>query len=180
MLRREILRGPTSTGHETAARRLPFLDPMALRSRRWGMPEFDDLFDDLVPQGTVRFTLSKVFVRSDKPLVLVMKHAGEGNAAYKSARTRVAKELAAHSGSGDAEATRAVNVKLFATTVIEGWENCMGRNGEPLKYTPELGTEFLLAISKKAPDELNAAFLFAWNPDNFRGSPAATAAALGK
>lgn len=142
------------------------------------MSEFDGLFDDLVPRGTVRFTLSKVFVRSDKPLVLIMRHAGEGNAEYKNMRTRLVREIA--SSSGDAAAARALTVRIFAHTVIEGWENCISRDGKPMAYTPALGVEFLQAINDKAPDEIGAAFAYAYNPDNFRTSPAAAAEHLGK
>lgn len=144
------------------------------------MAEFDDLFDDLVPQGEVRFTLRNVFIRSDKPLVLVMRHAGDANAEYKSARAKIVREIESCARRNDADGIQAITIKLFAKTVITGWENCTGKDGAALAYTPALCAEFLTAIAKKAPDEIEPAFAHARNADNFRTSPAAAAEALGK
>ncbi len=137
---------------------------------------FDDLFDDLVPKGTVRFTLDAIFVRCDKPLVLIMKHAGESNPAYKSGRLKMVSELRARSGQ---EIDVAALIKLFAHTVITGWEN-VNDGGVAVPFTPTQCIELLMVIAKKAPDEINLAFAYARDASNFRGPIAAAADTLGK
>jgi hypothetical protein len=144
------------------------------------MQDLDELFDYLIPRGTARFTLSDVVVRCDRPLVLVMKHAGEGNAEYKSLNTKLTKEFDDASKRGDTEAMHALNARLFASTVIVDWENCIGSDGQPIAYTAEIGTRYLTALSKVAPGDLGLAYLYARNPRNYRGSPAEVAATLGK
>jgi len=141
--------------------------------------DFDDLFDDLEIKGTITYTLPGVFVHSDKPLALVMKHAGEANPAWKSMRAKTAAERLAIGGDDDKQ--RAYNMRVYAQTVIVGWENCNKKDGTPHPYSPATAIAlFQRLIAKDGADKLGMAFVAASDPANFRGSPAAAADALGK
>lgn len=141
--------------------------------------DFDDLFDDLEIKGTITYTLPGVFVHSDKPLALIMKHAGDANPAWKNMRAKTVAERVAI--GGDEEKERAYNLRVFAHTVIIGWENCNKKDGTPHPYSADLMIKlFQRLLEKDGADKFGMALLAAKDPSHFRGSPAAAADALGK
>ncbi len=141
--------------------------------------DFDDLFDDLEIKGTISHTLPGVFVHSDKPLTLIMRHAGDANPAWKSMRAKTVAERRA--AEGDESRQRDLNLRIFAHTVIVGWDNCNKRDGSPHPYAPATAVaRFQRLIAKDGIDKLGVAFLAAGDPANFRGSPEAASEALGK
>ena len=140
---------------------------------------YDDLFDDLAPQGTVRFTLDGVRVRSSKPVALVLRHAGESNTAFQNARRKADSQLKAHTGDATAEVLRPVLIGLFAKHVITGWENVVSADGNPTSYSADECEQFLTALAKRGPDIVDAMISFAFRADNFR-DPIGSAEALGK
>jgi hypothetical protein len=130
---------------------------------------FDDCFDDLVPQGTVRFTLDGVLVRSTKPAVLVLKHAGEANAPYFNARAKIDAQLKATTGDVTGNAMRPLLIPIFAKHVIAGWDNVNDEAGKPLAFNATVCAAFLTSLAAKRPDIVDRAFVFAMIPDNFTG-----------
>lgn len=141
--------------------------------------DFDDLFDDLEIRGTIEHTLAGVFVHSDRPLVLIMKHAGDANPAWKSARAKTVAERRA--ADGDDARMRAYNLRLYTQTVIVGWKNCNKKDGTPHPYTSTTAIAlFERLIAKDGADKLGQAYMAAGDPGNFRGSTAEAADALGK
>lgn len=142
---------------------------------------FDDdtLFGDLVPQGTIRVTLPEVLVRSDKPLVLVMRHAGESNHAFMNAKRKMDNSLRSFGDTPPPEVIRERLIGVFAKTVIVGWENANGKDGKPIPFSPDEVEACLLALVKrKRPDLVEKAMLPALKAEHF-AEGAGTAESLG-
>lgn len=127
---------------------------------------FDGLFDDLEARGTKPYTLPCVRVRSEREVVLHLKHAGHGNTAYRNAKRKLDQSMRGRVPT-DQEVLEAL-IPLFAAHVIAGWDHVHEPDGTPVKATPAKIGEFLSALVKKAPDKLDAAFGYALNPENYR------------
>lgn len=128
-------------------------------------------FDHLSPVKTARITLgATIRVPRDNPdpVVLVVRHAGDGNPAFMNANRSTPR------ASGRIPIYERM-ARLYAAHVIAGWENV----GDKV-YTPELGEEMLLALIRaKRVDILDYISAFVADADNF-GEPMASAADLGK
>jgi hypothetical protein len=138
------------------------------------MSLFDDAdFAHLTPSGTARYTLSAVNIPrgNPEPVVLIVKHAGEGNERYQSAIMK-----AARATGREAMKQRAT---IFAKHVITGWENVL-KDGKPVPYTWQDGEELLhkLIDAKRWEVEVAGLITFSRDPDNFQ-SPAVDAGDLG-
>lgn len=137
-------------------------------------------------RDTARFTLDPSLC-ADKPIVLIVKHAGRGNepfmaAAFKQASTR--QPVAGPSLAAD-QASREEDAELFAKHVIVGWENVPGA------YDARRGQDFLgVLIQPRQGGEKDADYgfrlaefdrlrIFCRNTANFR-DPAGSAEDLGK
>ena len=127
-------------------------------------------FDHLSPVKTARITLgSTIRVPRDNPnpVVLVVRHAGDGNPAFMNANRSTPR------------ATGRIPVyermaRLFACHVVVDWENVAET------YTPELGEQMLLALIRaKRTDVLDYLSAFTSDADNFT-EPMASAVDLGK
>jgi len=141
----------------------------------------DDMFDAQAPHGTVRYVLHGFFVRSDKPLTLIMRHAGHSNPAYMNARRKADLKLQAYGDSVPIDVTLDHVIPVFAQTVIVGWENAIGRDGKPIPCTPDEVEACLRSLSKRNADVVNRALGHAVPADHFRdvAAPMGTAEALG-
>jgi hypothetical protein len=143
------------------------------------MSNYNDLFNDLRPHGTVRFTLQGVNVRSQRPLVLIMQHAGESNPAFMNARRKAENQLRATAGDPTNEQTREALIPVFAETVIVGWEEVIGKDGQPIAFSPHEVESLLSVLNRKGAGDLIArAFNYALDADHFR-APLGTVEALG-
>lgn len=140
---------------------------------------FDGLFDHLEAHGTARFTLTGVKVRSEKDLVLIVKHAGHGNTAWLNAKRKLDAALKARAGAASDEEAIELIAPVFARTVVTGWENANGADGKQLQPTKENVTECLLAIGRKAPDLVSQLVDYAATAANFRDAPEVSAEQLG-
>lgn len=58
-------------------------------------------------------------------------------------RTELAKQLESEDESVREEATIKLNVRLFAQTILKGWENILDEDGEPVAYSTQAAEEFL-------------------------------------
>lgn len=133
----------------------------------------DDIFEYLAPRVTADYTLDGVHIpaENESPIVLVLEYAGKGSAYWNA--------LLKQKPLDDAEAATKRAATLFAKHAIAGWKN-VERDGKPVPYTPELGTEVLVKLVRaKREGKVDAAVSYALNPDNFR-APIIKAADLGK
>lgn len=129
-------------------------------------------FSHLRPTGTVKYTLSDVFVRCDKPLVLELEHAGDANKRYTAQKRKLdAKFSAATKHPGGADWVDAL-IPIFANTVVVGWENCLDENGQPEQCTPAQVTELLQEIAANSHEYVATLMSFAMKEANFRDAPA--------
>lgn len=140
---------------------------------------FDGLFDDLEARGTARFTLTGVKVRSDRDVVLIMKHAGHGNTAYLNARRKLDAQARARAGGMSGLEMLELLIPVFAKTVITGWEHVNEPGGGLTPATADNIVALLTALTKKAPDVVEQAFGYAMTAANFRDAPATSAEAVG-
>jgi len=146
---------------------------------------FLDLIAATMPTGTARFVLDTFPLGSDQAPVLIMRHAGDSNAAYASAVVKAANELRSRAaGSRITESkiaeSRSLDARLFAQHVLVGWENVCETPGTPTPFSPAKAEELLLAIAAKRPDVLTLITSFARDADNFRDASVPTGDALGK
>lgn len=144
-----------------------------------------DLFDDLpdiTPKGTITHKLPHVFVHSKEPLELELRFAStESNPEFASAYPAYEHQRMLLLQRGDKASARTLYHALMAETVVVGWKNCHKKDGTPHSYSPDVAKALFASIVKKGGgDELAEAFLRAQVADNFRESPAAIAASLGK
>lgn len=134
----------------------------------------DDLFSHLEPSETKEYVLHddlRIPQTSDKPLTLIVVHAGR-HSAY-------AKAIAKHPSLPDEEARIERTVRDIATHVIVDWKHCEV-NGESVKYSPDHGAQVLTKLLAKKRDEIvESLILYTRNPDNFR-KPIVKAADLKK
>lgn len=140
----------------------------------------DDMFEAQAPHGTVRYVLNGFHVRHPAPLALIMRHAGESNPAYMNARRKAELQLKAYGDAAPLATTLDLLIPVFAQTVIENWENAVGRDGKPIPYTADEGEACLRAIAKRSPDVVNRALGHAVPADHFRDAlPPGAVEALG-
>jgi hypothetical protein len=132
-------------------------------------------FDHLAPTKTARLTLSAIRVprTNESPVVLILKHAGDGNHAFTNARAKTPP------ASGRIPQYERV-ARLYAKYVIVGWEHVLDERGAPVEYTAELGEDMLVKlINAKRTGEIDMIAAFAGEADNFC-DPIVSASELGK
>ncbi len=121
--------------------------------------------DKLAPSGTVRYTLTDVVAEGcEASLVLVMKHAGDGNPGWENANRKLAIQRGASSGrTGGEESIRAL-IPLFAKHVMVDWENATET------YSIDAGAKLLTDLADNGGlDLVWGAMRYALEPQNFRG-----------
>jgi len=104
-------------------------------------------FDHLAPVKTFKITLPAIFRRprtAPKPITIEFRHAGEGTPEFLSERLKRAK--ATRDASPSREAKYEDVTKLWADTLIVGWEGALDDAGAPLPYTKALGAELFQAM----------------------------------
>ena len=119
---------------------------------------------------------------SNKPVVLVMKHAGETNRPYINAKRRVDSTLKSNSGPLQGARFRELLIPIFARHVIVGWENVVEDDGTTPPCTPEKIEEFLSFLASDeggGADIVEFAMGFAFEANNFRDAPIGDARDLG-
>lgn len=132
-------------------------------------------FDHLAPIKTARLTLSAIRVprTNESPVVLVLKHAGDGNHAFTNARAKTPP------ASGRIPSYERI-ARLYAKHVIVGWENVADDKGVPVAFTPELAEDMLIKlIHARRTGEIDLIAGFAGDADNFCDS-LVSAGELGK
>lgn len=127
-----------------------------------------DMFDAQAPVGTVRFVLNGFYVRSDKPMALIMRHAGESNPAYINARRKMDNLLKGYGDEIPPDVMRDHLIPVFAKTVIVDWENVIGRDSKPVPCVPDEVEALLRALAKRNGDVVFRAFNQAFPADHFR------------
>lgn len=153
------------------------------------MPKFNFLAH--APGGTAEYPWDTLSAAA-KPPIFIVKPASEANAAYQSLRFKTqndprvkatAKRLSAY----QLNETREYWAEIFAKTVVVSWTNVNEDDGTPAPCTPENVLEFLMALlvrlddgSQPLVEEFERFRSFCWNSDNFRDTPPAEVAALGK
>lgn len=63
------------------------------------------------------------------------------------------------------ESVRKKDSEVFANCIVTGWSDVIDEKGKPVKFTPKVCVEFLMAIPVDMFDELR---LFCMNIENFR------------
>ncbi len=153
------------------------------------MPKFN--FLAAAPSGTAKYSFDTLSSSANPP-VLTVKPAGEANPAYQSLRFKTQndpriKETRKKMTIYQRAQVREYWVDIFAKTVVTAWENVTDETGAPAPCTPENVTEFLMALLVRLDDgstplaeEFDRFTSFCWTSDNFRDTPPAEVAALGK
>lgn len=123
----------------------------------------DDPFDfsHLDPVGTIEHVLEGVHVprNNPEPVVLELRHAGDGNERYKKAM----KNAAAKGKIGEVEI-----VALFAKTVVVGWKNVKHLDGKDMPFSPNAATELLSRLlDHNRGDIVSRAYARAAEADRF-------------
>lgn len=127
------------------------------------------MFDAQAPQGTVRFTCTGFHVRSSKPIVLIMRHAGYSNEAYVQARRAADLKLVAYGENPPQEVLFDHIIPVFAQTVVTDWENVLGHDAKtPVPCVPDEVEALLRALAHKNRDVVTRAMAHATSADNFR------------
>jgi hypothetical protein len=108
-------------------------------------------------EATREFDLGISTVADGANLVLVVKHAGEGNKGYWNALIKRVNAMSAR-GAGRGKLTaeqldkaRAETAEIFATHVVTGWKNAV-EDGKPAPCTPEAVGRLLAALIAPPPD----------------------------
>lgn len=138
---------------------------------------------NLQPSGTVRFTLSGVRCPgAAADVVLILKHAGKGNAAWENAKRKIDAAIRARSGTATGETLIEEMLVPFAKFVVDGWENVLEDDGKPSQPTAAKYEEFLrYLLGEGGGDILDQALAYALTRANFRDlGPEPNAADLGK
>lgn len=133
------------------------------------------------PETTVRYPLDRLRIGHAEAPVLILKHAGESNVAYRDAMQKFG-ETNRHRGLRGVAAIalmRTSEAKIWADTVVAGWENVCEEPGKAAPCTPAKVEEFLLELQKSRLQIWKAMAAFAENEDNFAEYPSGTAGALG-
>lgn len=126
------------------------------------------------------YTLDSITLEgSDKPLVLILKHAGEGNDGYQNEKKKIDARLKAQSGSPTNRMIVTALIAAFAKHVVAGWENAV-EDGKPATCTPAKVQELLNAIVIDGLDIVDRLMGYALEPSNFRDQPALDPGDLGK
>jgi hypothetical protein len=132
-------------------------------------------FDHLAPTKTARLTLSAIRIprTNESPVVLILKHAGDGNHAFTNARAKTPPT------SGRIPSYERI-ARLYAKHVIVGWENVVDDKGVPIAFTHELAEDMLIKlIHARRMGEIDLIAGFAGDADNFC-EPLVSAGELGK
>lgn len=132
-------------------------------------------FDHLAPVKTARLSLG-LGVRTpgcDKPITLIVRHAGDGNPGWLNAvRTTPLAQ--------DQDGANARLAKLIAKHAIVGWESVTAPDGSSIPFTADAAEKLLLAfISAHRSDVVRYVHAYATEPDNFH-DPVPSAGDLGK
>lgn len=138
-------------------------------------------FDHLAPVKTHKIKLPSLFRwprTSPHPIEIEFRHAGDGTPEFKSERLKRAK--AQKDAPTTDEARYEQVVKLWADTLIVGWEGPLDTAGKPLAYTKALGFELFQAmIRAKRFDVIDWISSQITDADNFH-EPVALPEELGK
>ncbi len=123
----------------------------------------DKLFDfgHLEPVGTIDHTLVGVHIppSNPEPVVLELRHAGEGNERYMKA---------VKNASAKGKASEQVVVSIFAKTVVSGWRNVKMIDGRDVPFSPAAIEEMLLRLlDAKRGDIVSRALSRAAETDRF-------------
>lgn len=138
---------------------------------------------------TAKFTLDAVGdIGGGHPPVLVVRHAGESNAAYWNAVLKHANDTRNRAGGritkSSLEEDRTFEAKLFAKHVVTGWQFVHEDDGKggtrPVDFDSLKCEEFLLELVASAPDIYKLLRAFVADPDSFRTSQSIDGVALGK
>lgn len=134
--------------------------------------DFD--FSQIAPDKTAEITLfQEVRANCDEPIKLVVKHAGDGNPAFISARMKTA---AAKDRTDSYERT----ARLYARHVVVGWKNVNKADGSTWAFSNADCEKLLLALLKaKRTDIVDYLVAFCINAENFH-EPVQAAGELGK
>lgn len=138
-------------------------------------------FDHLAPVKPFRVTLPAIFrwPRTSPHLItLEFRHAGDGTPEFLSERLKRAK------ATTDAQQTQAAKyehvTKLWADTLVVGWDGVLDAEGKPQPYTKALGFELFQAmIRAKRFDVIDWISTQIHDADNFH-DPVADPSELGK
>lgn len=124
------------------------------------------------PSAAVSFALPWISEDIDKPITLLLRHAGNGNPGYISATLK----QRGSPGVGAMQMIqedREVDVGVFAEHVIVGWEN-VADDGAPCPFSAKSCARFLRELIMPPPDGRPDVFdrvrSFARNADNFRAA----------
>lgn len=141
---------------------------------------FDDVSFDHMEMRVKEYPLPGCFVRSAKEVVLLVQHAGAGNAGWENAvlSADAAKPLADCSSREVFEAM----LPALASHVVTGWREVNDKNGQPLPYSAAAFDELMRRYAEKAFDQVERFMVWARKERNFRDytPPKIDGAALGK
>ncbi|HEU4727688.1 MAG TPA: hypothetical protein VFT22_07360 [Kofleriaceae bacterium] len=143
----------------------------------FGLQRFD------IAAVTRRLVLEEISVDPQKPITLIVGHAGESNKRWDSWQFKRRNELGAVArGKELTQERRALDradaAVTLANTVVLGWENVV-EDGHLVDYTVEAGTRFLNELIEHCPDVWQRIVSFVIDSSNFR-SPSVDPADLGK
>lgn len=143
------------------------------------------------PGGTAKYAFDGLSTSANPP-VFTVKPASEANAAYQSLRFKTqndprVKATAKRLSAFQLNETREYWAEIFAKTVVVSWANVFEEDGTAAACTPDKVLEFLMSLlvrlddgSQPLVEEFERFRSFCWNSDNFRDTPPAEVAALGK
>lgn len=134
------------------------------------------------PVATREFTLDNIFVGSDKPVVLHLRHAGFTNPGATSTSLKLGAEIRKNAEIKDPHERLIANEKLNAKTYahsIVSWDNVI-ENGVAIPCTPETAEELLLALVDNYLDLFERVKNYASNDERFVEIPLGDPSDLGK
>lgn len=136
-------------------------------------------FEHLNTNRTRERRLPGAFVRSDKEVGLILRHAGESNAAWWNAFRKV--NAACTAKTTDRERFDML-LPPFAEHVVVGWLDVIGEDNQPAEFYAAGVVEIMTAYADQAFDLARETIVYAMRADNFRDYqlPQVDAEALGK
>ena len=148
------------------------------------MQEFNFKKHAPAAQATARYVFDAISDQADRPIALIVRHAGESNPAFVSAAFKAANAARGRSRGSLTPAVvrldREEDAALFAKTVVVSWENVPFVDGKPAPCEPEVVERFLMAVIDARPDVFDAFRAFCRSAENFRDAAVASAEELGK
>lgn len=119
---------------------------------------------------TVRYELSEITVNGVSPVLLVAPATDANKPYFNAMLKRVAATKKRPRGGAITMAfideSREEDIQTYAEHIIKGWEDMIGADGKPIKFSVDECKEFLEAIDTWIFDGIRA---FCVDPKNFAG-----------